>query len=114
MSTTPEGKQAGAQTGPGTGSPSGPVAQREPDAIYQNGELVARVVAPEVDAGAKEIRFEELYNSDNLVLPDECEFQKYVIMVQRIGFASKAEKDALHKGRVLRQVVAGILGYREQ
>jgi hypothetical protein len=114
MSTTPEGKQAGAQTGPGTGSPSAPVAQREPDAIYQNKELVARVIAPEVDLQAKEIRFEELYNSDNLVLPDDCEFQKYVIMVLRIGFASKAEKDELHKGRILRQVVAGILGYREQ
>jgi hypothetical protein len=67
-----------------------------------------------VDLEAKEIRFAELYNSDDLVLPDECEFQRHVIMVQRIGFASKVEKAALHKGRVLRDVVAEILGYREQ
>jgi hypothetical protein len=87
---------------------------RETDAIYQNGELVARVLDPQVDLQAKEIRFTELYNSDNLLLPDECEFQKYILIVQKIGFATKAEKSALHKGRVLRDVVAEILGYREQ
>ncbi len=91
-----------------------PSKEREADAIYQNGELVARVSGPQVDLEAKEIRFAEVYNSDDLVLPDECEFQRHVIMVQRIGFASRVEKAALHKGRVLRDVVAEILGYREQ
>jgi hypothetical protein len=92
---------------------SGP-QPREDDAIYQNGRVVARVADPQVDSETKEIRFAELYNSDELLLPDECEFQKYTIMVQRIAHATKVDKGALHKGRVLRDVVAEILGYREQ
>ena len=92
-------------------SPPGP---RDDDAIYQDSRVVARVSGAHVDWESKEIRFAEIANSDELVLPEECEFQKYKIMVQRIGYASKAEKAALHKGRVLREVVAEILGYREQ
>ena len=91
-----------------------PVQPREPDAIYQNGRVVARAIDPKVDWEAREIRFAEVSNSDELMLPDECEFQKYTIMVQRIGYATKVDKAALHKGRVLRDVVAEILGYREQ
>jgi len=87
---------------------------READAVYQNGRIVARVIGAQVDAEAKELRFAEVHNSDELVLPDECEFQKYRIMVQRIAHATKVDKGALHKGRVLRDVVAEILGYREQ
>ena len=98
-----------------TSKPSSSEPQpREDDAIYQNGRVVARVADPQVDSEAKEIRFAELYNSDELLLPDECEFQKYTIMVQRIAHATKVDKGALHKGRVLRDVVAEILGYREQ
>ena len=94
-------------------SSSGP-QPREDDAIYQHGRVVARVADPQVDSEAKEIRFAELSNSDELLLPDECEFQKYTIMVQRIAHATKVDKAAPHKGRVLRDVVAEILGYREQ
>ena len=98
-----------------TSKPSSSEPQpREDDAVYQNGRVVARVADPQVDSEAKEIRFAELYNSDELLLPDECEFQKYTIMVQRIAHATKVDKGALHKGRVLRDVVAEILGYREQ
>ena len=75
---------------------------------------MARVIGAQVDAEAKELRFAEVHNSDELVLPDECEFQRYRIMVQRIAHATKVDKGALHKGRVLRDVVAEILGYREQ
>jgi hypothetical protein len=114
MSTGKADNQAEVPTGPAPVTGAGPAKEREPDAVYQNGELVARVTNPQVDLEAKEIRFTELYNSDELLLPDECEFQKYIIIVQRIGFASKVEKTALHKGRVLRDVVAEILGYREQ
>ena len=92
-----------------------PAAQepRDDGAIYQNKRIVARATDPTVDMEAKEIRFAELSNSDELILPDECEFQKYTIMVQRIAYAAKEDKGALHKGRVLRGVVAEILGYRE-
>ena len=105
----------------GTGTPRTPTtsdgpgpSRLEPDAIYQNQQIVARVLDPQVDAQAKEIRFGELYNSDLLVLPDDCEFQKYRIIVQRIEYASKVNKEEPHKGRILRGVTAEILGYREQ
>ena len=86
----------------------------EDDAIYQEGKIVARVLEPEVRATAREIHFGEINRSDELMLPEECEFQKYRLMIQRISYASRIDKDAPEKGRVLRGVVAEILGYREQ
>ena len=93
--------------------PAAPVP-READAIYQNDRMVGRVSEPEVDEAAKQIRFGEIYNSDDLLLTDECEFRKYIILIQKIDFASKIDRAAPHKGRVLRGVTADILGYREQ
>ena len=93
--------------------PSVPAA-REQDAIYQKGKLVARVAEVEVDLKGKEIRFGEIYNSDHLLIPEECEYQKYRIIIQRIAYATKVDRGAEHKGRVLRGSVADILGYREQ
>ncbi len=91
-----------------------PRVPREPDAIYQEDKVVARVLHPEVDLEAKEIRFGEIYNSDTLLIPEECEYQNYKILIQRIAHATKVESGALHKGRILRGVVADFLGYREQ
>jgi hypothetical protein len=90
--------------------------ERAEDTIYQGNppRQVARVLEPEVDWGTKQIRFSEIYQSDELVLADECEFQKYRVMIQRVEFASRVDKGAPDKGRVLRGVVAEILGYREQ
>ena len=87
---------------------------REPDAIYQNNRLVARVADAQVDLETKEIRFAEVYNSDDLLLPEECEFQKYRILIQRIADATKVGKKEPHKGRILRGVTADLLGHREQ
>jgi hypothetical protein len=89
-------------------------SERRSDAVYQGGEVVAQVLGSEVDAEAKTIRFSELLNSDRLLLPDECEFQAYRIIVRKIGYATREEKQSLHKGRILRDVTAEILGYREQ
>ena len=86
----------------------------EEDAIYQEGNIVARVVTPEIRASDREIHFAEIKDSDNLMLPEECEFQKYRLMIQRIEYASRVDKQSPEKGRVLRGVVAEILGYREQ
>lgn len=97
-----------------TGQDSAKPAKREPDAIYQADRVVARVLNPEVDLKSREIRFAELFRSDHLMLPDECEYQNYKIMVQRIGYASKVEPGNTQRGRVLKGVVAEILGYREQ
>ena len=85
----------------------------EEDALYQNGKVVARVTGPEVHPDAREIHFAEVNRSDDLMLPEECEFQKYRLMIQRIEYASRLDKNAPEKGRVLRGVVAEILGYRE-
>jgi hypothetical protein len=89
-------------------------AGRESDAIYQKGRVVARVVAPEVDLEAKEIRFQEINQSDELLLPEECEFQKYRILIQDISWAVRLDRGSEHLGRILRGVRADILGYREQ
>jgi len=86
----------------------------EADAIYQGSKLVARVLGADIDLAAKEIYFSEVNHSDELVLADECEFQKYRIMIQHIEYASRIDKNTPEKGRVLRRVVADILGYREQ
>jgi hypothetical protein len=96
------------------GKPAPASANREEDAIYQGGRLVARVLEANVDAESKRIHFDELYNSDYLLLPDECEFRSYRIVVRKIGYATKEEKQSLHKGRILRDVTAEILGYRQQ
>ncbi len=101
---------------PKTPAPAGAPApkQREQDGIYQNNRRVARVNDPQVDADAKQIRFDEVYDSDLLLLPDECEYREYRIMVQGVEYASKVNKEEPHKGRILRGVTAEILGYREQ
>ena len=87
---------------------------REQDAIYQGDRIVARVAEAEVDLEAKELRLGEVYESDHLMIPEECEYQKYRILIQRIGYATKVDRVSPHKGRILRGVVADILGYREQ
>ena len=95
-------------------APAGRAEKYEADAIYQEGKVVARTVGAEVRSAASEIHFAEINNSDDLMLPEECEFQKYRLMIQRIEYASRIDKNAPEKGRVLRGVVAEILGYREQ
>ncbi|MEJ2009789.1 MAG: hypothetical protein P8Z30_16815 [Acidobacteriota bacterium] len=87
---------------------------REQDAIYQNGRIVGRAVDPELDLEAREIRFAEICGSDHLLIPEECEFQKYRIAVQKIAFATKLDKRPGREGRTLGGCTAEILGYREQ
>ena len=86
----------------------------EEDAIYQDGKIVARVAGADVRWDSREIHFAEISNSDTLVLPEECEYQKYRLMIQRIEYASRIDQNAPGKGRVLRGVVAEVLGFREQ
>lgn len=84
------------------------------DGIYQNNRLAARVLDGQVDLQAREIHFGEVYQSDSLLLPDECEYQNYRVLIHKVAFASRLDRETPHKGRVLRDVVAEILGYREQ
>lgn len=85
--------------------------EREADGIYQKNKLVARVKEPEVDEGGKEVRFTEIYKSDDLLLPEECEFRKYALIVRRITYATKETR--ADRQRILRGVVAEIVGYRQ-
>ena len=87
---------------------------REQDAIYQNGKLVGRVVDPDMDLEAREIRFGEVLDSDHLVLAEECEFHKYRIMIQKVAFATRVDHRPGRKGRTLAGCTAEILGYIEQ
>jgi hypothetical protein len=89
-------------------------SQRDSDAIYQDGRMVARVIEPEIDLEEKQIRFGEIYGSDDLLLPEECEFQKYRIMIQTITWAAKIDRANPGRGRVLKGVVADLLGYTDQ
>lgn len=117
MNPTEGDKTQGPVTPAATAAPAaqaGAPQARDPDAIYQNNRIVAWVIDAEIHADAREIRFGEVSNSDELLLPEDCEFQNYRILVEHIDFASKEERGAAHKGRVLRGVVAEILGYREQ
>ncbi|HUY13063.1 MAG TPA: hypothetical protein VMX16_05430 [Terriglobia bacterium] len=95
-------------------SQAGSAAARQADAVYQQGQPVARVEGAEVDPEKKTIHFGELYNSDFLILADECEFLEYRIFIRKIEYATKEDKAVLHKGRILRGVKGEILGYREQ
>lgn len=93
-------------------TPAGP-AVREPDALYQNGRLAGRVIAYEVDEVGKEVRFDLIESTDDLLLADEFDFQKYNLIVRKVGYATKVARELPHKGRILRGVVAEILSYRE-
>jgi hypothetical protein len=95
-------------------SKAGTPKDRDPEGLYQNGRLVARVAGAEVDLEAKQVRFAEVFNSDELLLPEECDSQKYRILIQRIADATKVTREEPHKGRILRGVIADLLGHREQ
>jgi hypothetical protein len=91
------------------GSPEG----RAENSIYQKGRRVAEVLDTRIDLRAREIQFGEIYHSDELLIPDDCEFREYRILIQTIKFASRQEAGAPHKGRVLKGVIAEILGSRQ-
>ncbi len=99
---------------PGPAPSTEPSLERQDDAVYQGSKLVARAIDANVHPETREITFRELRNSDDLLLPEECEFRKYRIMIQRVEYASRIDKEDPEDGRLLRGVVAEILGYREQ
>jgi len=96
-----------------------PMAQRESNALYQKNRygkerLVARVADIEVDETGKEILFGEISQSDDLLLPEECEYQKWVIVVRKIASAVALDKTNPQRGRVLKGVTAEIVGRLDQ
>ena len=89
-------------------------AARQADSLYQNGRRVAGIVDARIDAQAREIHFDEVYQSDNLLIPEDCEFREYRILIQKVSFASRQQAGAADRGRVLKGVTAEILGYLQQ
>ncbi|HEV2417929.1 MAG TPA: hypothetical protein VGX94_09000 [Terriglobia bacterium] len=108
MSNEKSVNSSAAQSATQAGQPPASAA-REDDAIYQKDRLVARVSEPEIDLSAGQIRFAEIYNSDELILADECEFRQHRILVRKIVYATKVERSAAHKGRILQGVTAQII-----
>jgi len=90
-----------------------PPEQREPEALHQKGRFAGRAVGYEIDEVGKEVRFNEIENTDLLSLPDECEFQKFILIVRKVAYATKVARESPLKGRILKGVVAEIVGYRE-
>ncbi len=86
---------------------------KESDAIYQNGKKVGQVIGADVDEANKTFTFEEVHHSDNLLLPDECEFQKFRIQIHDVEYATREGAEAAQKGRILRKLAGEILGYSE-
>jgi len=82
----------------------------DPNGLYQKGRLVARVKDPRIDEAGKEVRFTEIYESNSLLLADECEFRHLVLLVRRIAAATKENNPS--RSRTLQGVVAKITGYR--
>ena len=39
------------------------------------------------------------YESDGLLLPDEGEYQRFSILIQKVAFASRLDRSAAHKRR---------------
>lgn len=105
---------SGPSHSPATGSTTAAPGARLPNGIYQNGRCVAEAIDAQVDSQAREIGFAEICQSDDLLIPEDCEYREYRILIQKVGFASRQQTGAAHKGRVLKTVVAEILGYREQ
>lgn len=97
------------KTQPSAPPPS--ASQREADAIYQKGRRVARVKEPEIDEAGNEVRFTEIYQSDDLLLPEECEFRDFILIVRRVTYATR--ETTPERARILRGVVAEIVGRRD-
>ena len=93
--------------------PPKPPATREPEALYQKNKFAGRAVGYEIDEVGKEVRFNEIHNTDDLLLPEECEFQKFVLIVRKVAYATKVARESPQQGRILKGVVAETVGYRE-
>ena len=107
------------ETSPAEQAQQVPLAQREPNAIYQKNRsgkerAAGWVTDVEVDEKGKEILFGEISESDDLLLPEECEYQKWVILVRKIASAVAQDKANPQRGRVLKGVTAEIVGRLDQ
>ena len=51
---------------------------------------MARTLGVEIRSSSSEIHFDEINDSELLMLPEECEFQKYRLIVKKIEYAAQS------------------------
>ena len=88
------------------------LATRERDGLYQGGRLVSKVTGPTVDEARSEIRFNEIYQSNELNLGAEFEFQKWRLKFRAAESIVMISASAPQKGRIIEKVVCQITGVR--
>jgi len=85
---------------------------RDKDALYQGGNLVARVTNPTVDEARSQIRFDEIYQSKALDTGQEFEFRSWRAKIQSVDSLIGLSSAAPEKGQILTKVVCEITGSR--
>lgn len=85
---------------------------REDNAIYQNGELVARIEQPVIDEAKRSIQFAEIFQSHNLNLEAEFEFQKWRLKFKSAQMLVGLNASVPHKGNMILKAVCEIVGIR--
>jgi hypothetical protein len=86
---------------------------REKESLYQNKQIVARIVGASVKEGEGQIHFEEIYESERLDLGSEFEFQKYRLRFRSAETLTMVDSAAPQKGRIITEAVCEIIGVRD-
>ena len=88
------------------------LATRETDALYQGYKVVARVSGAAVDEAKSEVRFDEIYQSNQLDLGAEFEFQKWRLNFDSAESMTMLTASAPQKGRIIEKAICKIAGMR--
>jgi hypothetical protein len=85
---------------------------REKDALYQNGQIVARIINANVRENEAKVFFEEIYKSNDLDLGSEFEFQKYRLRFQSAETLTMINVSSPQKGRIIEKAACEIISER--
>ncbi len=85
---------------------------RDRDALYQDGQIVARVRGARVEESESEVRFEKVYKSNDLDLEAEFQFQKWRLRFRSADTLTMLNTAAPQEGRTITKAVCEITGDR--
>lgn len=85
---------------------------RESSALYQDLKLAARVSGARVDEATNLVEFEEIYQSSDLDLNREFEFQKWRLRFKGADMIVGLDSSAPQKGQIVSKAVCTIIGTR--
>ena len=88
------------------------IPQREKDSIYQDGKIVAKIIEGKINQQNNAYFFKEIYNSNNLNLEKEFEFQKFKLKHKRHESGTYLDVTQPHKGKIIENVICEIIGER--